>query len=87
MLLVESGEYRDRVNRVLVVDSPEEAQLARVKGRGLSENEIRKIIGAQAPRRVRLEAADDVIDNAGTLDELRKRVGKLHQKYLKSARP
>ena len=86
-LLIESADYRGRVDRVLVVDSPEEAQLARVKSRGLNEDEIRKVIGAQAPRRARLEAADDVIDNAGTLDELRKQVGELHQKYLKSARP
>ena len=86
-LLIESADYRGRVDRVLVVDSPEEAQLARVKGRGLNEDEIRKVIGAQAPRRARLEAADDVIDNAGTLDELRKQVGELHKKYLKSARP
>ena len=86
-LLIESGDYRGGVDRVLVVDSPEEAQLARVKSRGLNEDEIRKVIGAQAPRRARLEAADDVIDNAGTLDELRKQVGELHKKYLKSARP
>jgi dephospho-CoA kinase len=86
-LLIESADYLGRVDRVLVVDSPEEAQLARVKGRGLNEDEIRKVIGAQAPRRARLEAADDVIDNAGTLDELRKQVGELHKKYLKSARP
>ena len=86
-LLIESDDYRSRVDRVLVVDSPEETQLARVKGRGLSDDQIRKIIGAQVPRRVRLEAADDLIDNAGTLDELRKQVGKLHKKYLKFARP
>jgi dephospho-CoA kinase len=58
-----------------------------VKSRGLSEDEIRKIIRTQAPRAVRLEAADDVIDNAGTLDALRKQIGELHKKYLKSARP
>jgi dephospho-CoA kinase len=86
-LLVESGEYARRVDRVLVVDAPEEAQLARVKGRGLSGDEIRKIIGAQASRATRLEAADDVIDNGGSLEALRKQVGELHLKYLKFARP
>ena len=85
-LLVESGEYARRVDRVLVVDAPEEAQLARVKGRGLNEDEIRKIIRAQAARATRLEAADDVIDNGGSLDALRKQVGGLHQKYLEFAR-
>jgi dephospho-CoA kinase len=86
-LLVESGEYRSRVDRVLVVDSPEDAQVARVKDRGLDEPQIRKILAAQAPRAERLQAADDVIDNAGTLDALRKQVGELHKKYLKSGRP
>ena len=86
-LLLESGGYRGRVDRVLVVDAPEEAQVARVRERGLDEQQIRKIIHAQAPRAARLQAADDVIDNRGTLGELRKQVCALHEKYLKSARP
>ena len=86
-LLVESGEYRGRVDRVLVVDSPEDARVARVKDRGLDEQQIVKIIRAQAPRAERLKAADDVIDNAGTLEALRKQVGELHKKYLEFARP
>ena len=86
-LLVESGEYRGRVDRVLVVDASEDAQLARVKDRGLDEPQIRKIIRAQAPRAERLKAADDVIDNSGTLEALRKQVGELHKKYLEFARP
>jgi len=86
-LLVESGEYRGRVDRVLVVDASEDTQLARVKGRGLDEPQIRKIIRAQASRAERLKAADDVIDNGGTLDALRKQVGELHKKYLEFAKP
>jgi dephospho-CoA kinase len=86
-LLVESDGYARRVDRVLVVDAPEEAQVARVKSRGLNEDEIRKIIRAQAARAARLDAADDVIDNRGSLEALRKQVGELHQKYLEFARP
>ena len=86
-LLVEAGEYRGRVDRILVVDSPEDLQIARVRDRGLDEPQIRKILRVQAPRAERLQAADDVIDNAGTLDALQKQVGELHKKYLKSARP
>lgn len=85
-LLVEGGDYRGRVDRVLVVDSPEEVQIARVRPRGLDEGQIRKIIGVQAPRAARLQAADDVIDNGGTIDALRKQVGELHKKYLEFAR-
>jgi len=82
-LLVESGDYRDRVQRVLVVDCPEDAQVARVRRRsGLGDAQIRRIIAAQAPRAARLAAADDVIDNSTTLDALRQAVSRLHAQYL-----
>ncbi|HEX5476718.1 MAG TPA: dephospho-CoA kinase [Burkholderiales bacterium] len=81
-LLVESANYRSSVGRVLVVDAPERAQIERVCGRGLSEAAVRAIIRSQASPEARLAAADDVIDNGGTLEALRKRVGELHQKYL-----
>jgi dephospho-CoA kinase len=86
-LLVESGEYGRRVDRVLVVDSPEEAQVARVRERGLTEDAARSIMKSQVSRAERLAAADDVIDNAGTLEALRKQVGALHQKYLQFGAP
>ena len=82
-LLIESSGYRDRVNRVLVVDCPEDVQVARVRQRsGLAEAEVRRIIAAQVPRAVRLAAADDVIDNAGALAALGPQVKALHGKYL-----
>ena len=87
-LLIESPDYRRRVDRVLVVDAPEEAQLARVRARsGLAEDEVRAIVRTQAAREARLAAADDVIDNAGALDALRNQVAVLHQKYLQFAKP
>jgi dephospho-CoA kinase len=86
-LLVESDAYRRRVARVLVVDCPPEVQMARVRQRsGLSEDEVARIIGAQITREVRLAAADDVIDNSGTLDALHKQVRELHASYLQRAR-
>jgi len=81
-LLVESGDYVRRVDRVLVVDAPEDVQVARVKERGLAEEQIRSIIRSQAARRERLAAADDVIDNGGSLEALRNQVAALHEKYL-----
>jgi dephospho-CoA kinase len=82
-LLIESGNYRSRVQRVTVVDCPEEVQLARVASRSnLPEDEVRRIIASQVPRAQRRAAADDVIDNASTLDALHKQVRELHQKYL-----
>ena len=85
-LLVESAGYRQCVARVLVVDCPPEVQLARVRQRsGLSADEVARIIGAQIKREVRLAAADDVIDNSGTLDALHKQVRELHASYLQRA--
>ena len=85
-LLIESPDYRKRVNRVLVVDCPEETQVARVRARsGLSEDEVRAIMRGQTPRAGRLAAADDVIDNSGTRDALRNQVAALHKKYLQFA--
>lgn len=82
-LLVESPGYRDRVDRVLVIDCPEATQLARVRARsGLSEDEVRRIIAAQATRETRLAGADDVIDNSGSLEDLRRQVAALHRRYV-----
>jgi len=87
-LLIESPDYRSRVDRVLVVDAPEEIRVARVQARsGLAPDEVRAIIRTQATSAARLDAADDVIDNAGERDALRKQVAALHQKYLQFARP
>ena len=87
-LLIESPDYRSRVGRVLVVDAPEEVRIARVRERsGLTADEVRAIIRAQAPSAERLAAADDVIDNGGDRDALRNQVAALHQKYLQFAGP
>jgi dephospho-CoA kinase len=85
-LLVESTGYRQRVSRVLVVDCKEEVQLERVQRRsGLSEDAVRTIMRSQVSRAVRLAAADDVIDNSGTLAALHKQVSELHRRYLELA--
>lgn len=63
-LLVETGRWRREVDRVLVVDCEPETQVARVVARsGLAPDEVRAIIAAQAPRALRLAAADAVICN------------------------
>jgi dephospho-CoA kinase len=86
-LLVESGGYRERVHRVLVVDCPEALQIERVRARsGLSVAEVEAIMKTQVSREKRLAAADDVIDNSGSIAALQKQVGNQHQKYLALAR-
>lgn len=85
-LLVESGGYRSRVQRVVVVDCPEEIQVARVMSRsGLTAEEARAIMAVQVARAQRLAAADDVVDNGGELAALRPQVEALHRKYLEMA--
>jgi dephospho-CoA kinase len=85
-LLIESPDYRKRVDRVLVVDAPEETQIERVRARSrLAAEEVRAIMRGQISRAERLAAADDVIDNRGSRDALRKQVGALHRKYLQFA--
>ena len=85
-LLVESGDYRRRVNRVAVVYCADDIRIARVVARsGLSRSEIEGIMAAQATRHERLAAADDVINNDGDLAELSQQVGKLHLSYLQFA--
>jgi len=82
-LLLESGEYRQRVNRVAVVDCDDEVRIARVAARsGLSRKDIERIMAAQASRHDRLAVADDVIDNSGAPDALLPQVERLHRLYL-----
>jgi dephospho-CoA kinase len=86
-LLVETGFYLGRLERVLVIDCAEETQITRAAARsGLSAEQVRAIMATQASRQERLDAADDVIDNDGTIDALRRQVRRLHDDYLAWAR-
>jgi dephospho-CoA kinase len=81
-LLIESGAYRDRLDRVIVVDCDDEVRIERVMARsGLTRAEVQRIMGAQIGREERLAVADDVIDNAGTLDDLARQVADLNHDY------
>lgn len=83
-LLVESGAWKSRVERVLVVDCSVETQIARVMRRNaFSREQVLAIIARQTSREARLAAADDVIvnDNA-PLGQLAQQVQRLHERYL-----
>ncbi|MBL8475326.1 MAG: dephospho-CoA kinase [Methyloversatilis sp.] len=85
-LLIESGDWNTRCDRVLVVDCPVELQRERVRERSaLPEQELDRIIAAQASREARLAVADDVIDNAGARTALAPQVDVLHARYMKLA--
>jgi dephospho-CoA kinase len=73
-LLVETGQ-EGHFDAVVVVDVPPDVQLERaIRDRGWSEDEARSRIAAQATRGARLAAATHVIDNSGTVEDLRQRV-------------
>jgi dephospho-CoA kinase len=81
-LLVESGRWRDRIDRLCVVDCDEATQIARVQARsGIPIDTIRRILDAQASREQRLAVADDIIINSAstTVQELEKQVLVLHE--------
>ena len=82
-LLIESGTWRERVDRILAIDCPEEVQVARVMARnGMAEAQVRAIMATQVTRAQRLAAADDVVVNDGGLDLLAPQIASLHEKYL-----
>ncbi len=81
-LLIESASWKERVSRVLVVDCPEEHQIARVMSRnGLSQAQVLAIMEAQVSRKTRLATADDVIENEGDQAELEPQIERLHALY------
>jgi dephospho-CoA kinase len=85
-LMVESGNWRERADRLLVVDCPPTTQIERVMQRsGLAREQVQAILNAQASREERLAAADDLIDNSGDPAGLPAQVAALHEVYLKLA--
>jgi len=81
-LLFETGAYRRRVARILVVDCPEEMQVARTMARsGLTADAVRAIMAAQWPRWRRLQSADDVVWNGGGPEALDSQMEALHERY------
>ena len=84
-LLAEGGR-RDHVDRVLLVDVPEETQVQRLIARdGVTREQARASLNAQASRAARLALADDVLVNTGRADELQDAVASLDAKYRQLA--
>ena len=85
-ILIESG-MDALVDRVLVVDAPEDVQADRLRQRDRIRDELaRQMLAAQATRAQRLARADDVLVNTGTVAELCAAAGRLHAFYLELAR-
>ena len=83
--MLEAGQ-NDFTDYVVVVDVPEELQVARTSARDNNDPAlVRKIMAAQLSRADRIARGDEVIDNRGSLDELREQVDALHQRLLSRA--
>jgi dephospho-CoA kinase len=81
-LLVETGAYQDRLDRVLVIDCTEEQQVRRTSARSkLSEQEVRDIMATQVGRKERIRHADDIILNNGELAQLTPATTVLDQRF------
>jgi len=80
-LLLEAKQQH-LVNRILVVDCPDEIRRQRIKQRSqLNDQQIDAIFAAQAKRDERLAQADDIINNSGDLAQLRTQVLELNNRY------
>lgn len=87
-LLVETGHWLQRVDRVCVVDCDSATQIQRVQARSrLTVEAIERIMNAQVTRQQRLAAADDIIlnDAATSLETLEERAWKCHSYWQKLA--
>lgn len=81
-LLLESKRWKERVQKVVVVDCPVETQIARVIERSqLQKEQIQAIIGQQVSRDFRRAHADHILDNSGKAEALRPQVEALHKLF------
>lgn len=83
-LLIESGDWINRVDAVVVVDCEPETQIARVMARnGLTREQVQAILAAQASREQRLAAASVVINNGAAMDQdgLERQLRPLHEAW------
>jgi len=81
-LLIETG-YKLYIDRILVVDAPDQLQIERTMERDqVPLHEVEAVIQQQTSREHRLAKADDVITNDKDLAVLQEKVAKLHQYYL-----
>ena len=84
-LYFESTRYHEVADKVLVIDCPEALQIERAMQRnGSAAASVKAVMQAQVSRARRLEGADEVIDNQGSLEALQEKVGLIHKKFIKT---
>jgi dephospho-CoA kinase len=82
-LLFETNQYTSLISRSLVIDCKVNDQIERVKKRdGIDTSVIQSIIEQQVGRNYRIERADDIVVNDGSIEKLEESIKVLHKKYL-----
>lgn len=84
-LLFENNRYSSIVHKTLVIDCDENLQVKRTMARSqLTATEVKTMINAQIKRSDRLNLADEVIENNGSLEELIGKITEIHKKFIKT---
>ncbi len=85
-LLLETDQYQ-LVDEIVVIDVPEALQLQRASQRDCNSSaQIKQIMAAQLRRDERLQRADHVVDNSGSLEALYQQLEALHNRFLHALR-
>jgi dephospho-CoA kinase len=84
-LLFENNRYHNVIDQILVIDCDENTQISRAMTRSkLTEEEVKAMMAAQTSRKVRLNGADEIIENNHSLADLIDKINKLHNKLIKT---
>lgn len=85
-LLLETDQHL-LVNHIVVVDVDEATQISRTITRDNTDiAQVKAIIAAQMPHDERIAKADDLIDNSGSIADLKPQIKQLHLKFLAQAK-
>jgi len=83
-LLVEAA--RSGYDAVVIVEAPEEVRLERLVGRGMTPDDARRRMAAQASDADRRKVADVILDNSGSEDDLERQIDALWAQLTSSLR-
>jgi dephospho-CoA kinase len=84
-LLFENNRYHNVIDKILVIDCDENTQISRAMTRSkLTEEEVKAMMAAQTSRKVRLNGADEIIENNHSIADLIDKINKLHNKLIKT---
>ena len=75
--------YQNKFDIIITVFAPEDIAIARLKNKGISEEEARKRLGSQFPIEMKVGKSDYSIDNGRTIEHTRQQVNDIYQRLLR----